>query len=277
MKRYILIIAVALGALALGACSKEGKDDSGNNDPVNVLDYLYPNGREIKGLEIESVPMKQTMKYNIWLPPKFDSEQSYPILYLLHGAGDNQDAWLDDYQNAWGGVQGGKAAETAARYVKTGGTPMIIVMPDAQMSFYMGDFETYFYTELIPTVESMYKFSGKRAVAGLSMGGFGTLYYGLKYPEKFTYAYSMSPAASYDMFKLYVDARADKSVFPPFTIEVGKQDGTVNNEESRKCYDYMVGQGLEVEWIEREGGHTWEFWRECLPKTLKKAGESFNK
>ena len=152
---------------------------------------------------------------------------------------------------------------------------MIIVMPDAQMTFYMGDFETYMHEELMPKVESAYKFSGKRAVAGLSMGGFGTLYHALKYPQEFTYAYAMSPAASYDLFKTLVDGQSNKAVFPPFTIEVGDQDATVNNTETKKCADYMSGQGLKVKWIARDGGHTWDFWRACLPKALEKAGESF--
>lgn len=275
MKRYLIIFTViALGAMALSACSKTGNKDP--QEQINPLDYLYPNGQEMKGIEIESVPMKQTMKFNVWLPPKFDENASYPILYLLHGAGDDQDAWLAN-TTQYGMAHGGNAAEIAARYVKAGGTPMIIVMPDAQLTFYMGDFETYMYSELMPKVESTYKFNGKRAVAGLSMGGYGTLFYALKYPEMFCYAYSMSPAASFDVFKWLIDSQNDKSVFPAFTIEVGKQDAIVNNEDARKCKDYMLEQGLSVEWVERDGGHTWDFWRACLPKALTKAGESFTK
>jgi S-formylglutathione hydrolase FrmB len=271
MKRLLkFFAALALGALALSAC---GKNEPDNSDPVDLNDLMNPNGRVIKG-EIVSKPMKQTMKYNVWLPPKFDENKSYPILYLLHGAGDDQDAWLAN-TTQYGMTHGGNAAEIAAKYVKAGGTPMIIVMPDAQMTFYMGDFETYMHEELIPTVESAYKFSGKRAVAGLSMGGFGTLYHSLKYPQKFTYAYAMSPATSYDTFKWLVDAQSSKTIFPSFTIEVGNQDTTVNNTENKKCADYMSSQGLQVEWIARDGGHTWDFWRACLPKALEKAGNSF--
>ena len=124
-----------------------------------------------------------------------------------------------------------------------------------------------------------YKFSGKRAVAGLSMGGFGTLYHALKYPTKYTYAYSMSPASSYDLFAWLVDSQSSKSVFPSFTIEVGNQDTTVGTDkednEAKRSADYMTSQGLEVEYVARDGGHTWDFWRACLPKALKKAGESF--
>ena len=275
MKRYLFIIAAALGALTLGACGE--KETPEEQEPQNLLDLLYPNGQEKKDFEIQSKAMKQTMKYSVWLPPKFDANKEYPFLYLLHGAGDDNNSWLSN-TTQYGMTHGGNAAEIAAKYVKTGGTPMIIVMPDAQMTFYMGDYETYMYEELMPKVESDYKFSGKRAVAGLSMGGFGTLYHALKYPTKYTYAYSMSPASSYDMFVLLVDSQSSKSVFPSFTIEVGNQDTTVGTDkednEAKRSADYMTSQGLEVEYVARDGGHTWDFWRACLPKALKKAGES---
>lgn len=262
MRRFLTILAIAaLGAFALSAC--EGTDPE-QQDPVNLLDLLHPDGQVVRDLSIASTPMKRTMKYNVWLPPKFDENTAYPILYLLHGAGDDQSAWLDK----------GNAMQIAARYVKNGGTPMIIVMPDAQMTFYMGEFESYFHEELLPTVESKYKFNGKRAVAGLSMGGFGTLYHALKYPGKFTYGYAMSPATA-DWFPTLVDAQSNKKVFPPFTIEVGEQDTTVDNAASKSLADYMKSNGLSVEWISRPGIHYWQFWQECLPKALKKAGESF--
>ena len=269
MKRSLLIFAAALGMLIPSACSK---NEPQNSDPVDLNDLMNPNGRVIKG-EIVSKPMKQTMKYNVWLPPKFDENKAYPILYLLHGAGDDQDAWLAN-TTQYGMTHGGNAAEIAAKYVKAGGTPMLIVMPDAQMTFYMGDYETYMHEELMPTVESTFKFSGKRAVAGLSMGGFGTFYHALKYPQKFTYAYSMSPAV-WDLLYSFVDQQTSKSVFPPFTVEVGNQDATVSNSTTKTFVDYMTSQGLQVEWIARDGGHTWDFWRACLPKALEKVGNTF--
>lgn len=254
--------AVALGALALSACGGTIVDEGGGE--VNLLDLLHPDGQAVRDLSIASKPMKRTMKYNVWLPPKFDANVAYPILYLLHGAGDDQGAWLDK----------GNAMTIAGRYVKNGGKPMIIVMPDAQLTFYMGDFEEYFYGELIPAVESAYRFSGKRAVAGLSMGGYGTLYYALKYPDKFTYAYAMSPATA-DWFPTLIDAQSDKKVFPPFTIEVGTEDTTVDNAASESLAKTMKEKGLSCEWIARSGIHYWNFWQECLPKALEKAGQSF--
>jgi len=263
MKRLLTILAVALGAFALSACGRvEPEPDP---EPINILDLINPDGQAVRGLTVDSKAMGKTMKYNVWLPPRFDANTAYPILYLLHGAGDDQNAWLDK----------GNAMPIAARYVKTGGKPMIIVMPDAQMTFYVGAFEKYFHEELMPAVEAKYKFSGKRAVAGLSMGGYGTLYHALKYPAKFTYAYAMSPAVDVNSFKALIDAQSDKKVFPPFTIEVGTEDTTVNNADAETVANYMKEKGLTCEWIARSGIHYWNFWQECLPKALKKAGESF--
>jgi len=271
MKRYLLIFSAALGMLIPGACGKNNPDQGGE-DPIDLIDLLYPNGRELKDLEIVSKNMKQTMKYNIWLPPKFDENKQYPILYLLHGAGDDNNAWLADGKNAYGGVQGGNAAAIAAKYVKTGGVPMIIVMPDAQMSFYMGDFEKYMYEELMPKVESDYKFNGKRAVAGLSMGGYGTLYYAMKYPSMYSYAYAMSPAASAEMASMVADPKA----LPGITVETGEADTTTPMANITPFVDAMKEKGVNIEYITVPGfGHQWEFWRACLPHALQKSGESF--
>ena len=77
------------------------------------------------------------------------------------------------------------------------------------------------------------------------------------------------------LVKAYIDAQADKSVFPAFTIEVGNQDTTVDNNASRELAEYMTEKGLTCEFIARDGIHYWDFWQQCLPKALKKVGESF--
>ena len=145
---------------------------------------------------------------------------------------------------------------------------------EVKMEVKDGSWEQYFHEELMPKVEEGFKCNGKRAIAGLSMGGYGTLYHALKYPRKFTYAYAMSPATAVT-FTAFIDAQADKKVFPPFTIEVGTEDGTVNNADSETLATYMKDQGMTCEWISRPGTHDWKFWQECLPKTLKRVGESF--
>ena len=271
MKRFLIIIAaVALGVFALSACGNKDNPQQ-EEEQQDMWDRMYPNGKEIKDLEIKSTAMKQTMRYSVWLPPKFKAENSYPILYLLHGAGDDNNSWLSN-TTQYGMTHGGNAAAIAAKYVKANGVPMIIVMPDAQMTFYMNEFETYLHNELMPKVESEYKFSGKRAVAGLSMGGFGTLYHALKYPEKFTYAYAMSPACDASMAEMVTDPK----ILPGITVETGEADTTTPMSGITPFVEAMRAKGVNMEYITvPKYGHEWTFWRACLPHALQKAGESF--
>ena len=85
----------------------------------------------------------------------------------------------------------------------------------------------------------------------------------------------MSPAADASMTS-FVDAQSDKSIFPGFTFEVGLQDMTVDNNTTKGLYNYMVTNGLQCEWIERDGSHTWDFWKECLRKAYVKVSRSFS-
>ena len=269
MKRVLYILTLVLGAIALSACGKDPDNKENEGEQVNILDLLNQEDKLYQDLTISSKAMSRKMTYSVWLPNGYDDTKKYPVLYLLHGYESGDQAHLD---RCW--VEKGNARQIAKEYVKNGGVPMIIVMPNGLSSFYMGSYETYLHEELIPYVEESFGGNGKRAIAGLSMGGFGTTYHALKYPQKFTYAYAMSPAVSGDM-KGYVDAQADKSVFPAFTFEVGNQDTTVNNGQTKELADYMAEKGLTVEYIARDGIHYWDFWQQCLPKALQKAGESF--
>ena len=268
MSRLIRLLSVAaLGLFALGACNGTQPDEP--EKPVDILDLLNKEDKLYQDLTITSKSMSRKMTYSVWLPNGYDENKTYPVLYLLHGYETGDQTHLD---RCW--VEKGNARQIAKDYVSGGGVPMIIVMPNGLSSFYQGNYETYLHTELIPYVEKSFNGNGKRAIAGLSMGGYGTLYNALKYPASFTYAYAMSPATSAAMSSL-VDAQSDKKVFPGFTIEVGNQDSTVDNNASKTLADYMKGQGITVEYIARDGIHYWDFWQECLPKALKKVGESF--
>ena len=268
MKRILYILALVLGALALSACGKDPEPNKEENQ-IDILDLLNAEDKLYQDLTLTSTNMARKMTYSVWLPNGYDATKKYPFLYLLHGYENGDQSHLD---RCW--VEKGDARSIAKSYVGGGGVPMIIVMPNGLSSFYIGNYETYFEEELIPYVEKAFGGNGKRAIAGLSMGGYGTLYHALKYPDKFTYAYAMSPAANATM-KGFVDAQPDKSVFPAFTIEVGNQDTTVDNNASRELAEYLKEKGVSCEFIARDGIHYWNFWQECLPKTLQKVGESF--
>ncbi|NSW95561.1 MAG: esterase family protein, partial [Bacteroidales bacterium] len=146
---------------------------------------------------MQSKILKMERKYAIYLPPDYEtSQRSYPVLYLLHGAGDDQTGW----------VQFGEVLHIADKAINSGSaTPMIIVMPDANTGKrgYVNDpkgewrYEDFFFEEFIPYIEKTYRIKVEkryRAIAGLSMGGEGTFIYALHHPELFSAACPLSAA-----------------------------------------------------------------------------------
>jgi S-formylglutathione hydrolase FrmB len=241
----------------LAACGK-------TPDPEPDPEPEIPNGTYSTG-SVASAYMNETMNYSVWLPGNYDETKTYPFLYLLHGYGDDHLSW-----NSKGG-----AVKIANKYQKEGGVPMIIIMPDAKVSFYLAPFEQYMHEELMPEVEAKYHCNGKRAVAGLSMGGYGTLYYVLKYPTKFTYGYAMSPATDPDGSVDLIRKQSSPSVFPPITIESGLSDRTIPIKGVEDYVQVLEDHGVHVNFIERSGAHDWGFWPVCLQKALVAVGETF--
>jgi S-formylglutathione hydrolase FrmB len=153
--------------------------------------------RVFDNLKMNSKILNQERSYAVYLPADYDSsERSYPVLYLLHGLGDDQTGW----------IKLGDVQRITDESINSGiSTPMIIVMPDANtgVTGYINYpdrdwfYEDFFFEELIPHVESKYRIKkGKqyRAISGLSMGGGGTLVYALHRPDLFSSAAPLSPA-----------------------------------------------------------------------------------
>ena len=122
------------------------------------------------------------------------SQRRYPVLYLLHGFSDDETGWTQ-----FGEVQ----KITNETIAKGDATQMIIAMPDGGVSWYINDasgkvpFQDFFIKEFIPYIDSVYKTRSKkeyRAVAGLSMGDYGSLIYGMKHPDLFAACASLSAA-----------------------------------------------------------------------------------
>ena len=257
MRRF-LMIPLALGMLF--SCNK-----TENNDPWGKVDpETAPKLSTVVEQSFWSAALSQQLTYSVWLPAGYDAGKTYPFLYLLHGYENGDQSRLD---RCW--LDKGNAARIADDYQKGGGVPMVIVMPNGLSSFYMGDYETYFEEELMPKVEADFHCNGQRAIAGLSMGGFGTLYHAIKYPSKFLYAYAMSPAADASMAQMVTDP----AVLPGMTVEIGEQDSLFSGADA--FVKQMRKKGVEIEYITRTGVHDWPFWKECLPKALRKAGASF--
>jgi S-formylglutathione hydrolase FrmB len=163
------------------------------------ITYSQPTGKVIETQTVKSKILNRDVHYTVYLPPDYAvSERSYPVVYLLHGlSGDNMQ---------W--VQWGEINRYADKAIGEGTIPpMIIVMPNANRSWYINSYdgkvkyEDFFVKEFIPAVEKAFRIKGEktyRGIAGLSMGGYGALIYTLKYPELFAAAGALSPGVYED-------------------------------------------------------------------------------
>ena len=126
------------------------------------------------------------VNFAIYLPPDYQSSaRRYPVVYLLHGYTDNESGWVQ-----FGEINLAADGAITAREIP----PMIIVMPDGGVSWYVNDYqngvryEDMFVKEFIPFIDSTYRTRPEkefRGVSGLSMGGFGALMFSMRHPDLF--------------------------------------------------------------------------------------------
>lgn len=264
-------------------------------------------GKVYDNLSFQSKILNMERKYAVYLPPDYDSsERSYPVLYLLHGSGDDQSGW----------IQFGEVHHIADKAIKEGtATAMIIVMPDADTGQrgYTNDpsgnwrYEDFFFEELIPFIEKTYTARTAkryRAVAGLSMGGGGTFFYALHRPDMFSAACPLSastgpltrqevegymqrrgmPGASqqlkdewfkkYSVLELIKNMPDDRKRDVRWYIDCGDDDFLY--EGNSLVHIEMRKKEIPHEFRIRDGGHTWTYWRESLPEVLKFVSASFH-
>ena len=142
-----------------------------------------------------------TRACRVYTPPGYSKSRAekYPVLYLHHGIGGNQDAWTSQNGQAEGNADKVMDFLYAQDNLKV--VPMIVVMPMGNMTNTSGDtwqnFEDVLINDLAPYIEENYDASpdrNMRAIAGLSMGGGQTLNFGYKNPDVFTWIGAFSPA-----------------------------------------------------------------------------------
>ena len=265
-------------------------------------------GKVADDLRMTSNILDGERRYAIYLPPDYDrSERSYPVLYLLHGGGDDQTGW----------VQFGEVLHIADEAITSGeATPMVIVMPDAsgeQRGYFNSlngewRYEDFFFEEFIPFIEQTYRIKGEkryRAVAGLSMGGGGSFMYALHRPDMFSSAAPLSASTgplSLEDFKERLN-RSDQDVSVPdsvveayydrhsalalveampdsakedvrWYIDCGDDDFLY--EGNALIHIAMRKREIPHEYRVRDGGHTWTYWREALPDVLAFVSQAFH-
>jgi enterochelin esterase-like enzyme len=251
-------------------------------------------------LTVPSKILKMERKYAIYLPPDYEtSQRSYPVLYLLHGSGDDQTGW----------IQFGEVLTIADAEIKSGSaTAMIIVMPDANTGKrgYVNDvkgewrYEDFFFQEFMPYIENEYRIKADkrfRAIAGLSMGGEGTFIYALHHPELFSAACPLSAAIGprdiaelknyrlwqgvegisdaekeayfkrYSVLNLIQNMPDDQKKAVRWYIDCGDDDFL--NEGNCLVHIAMRQKEIPHEFRIRDGAHNWTYWRASLPNVFE--------
>lgn len=264
-------------------------------------------GKVFDNLSMKSEILKMDRNYAIYLPPDYEtSRRSYPVLYLLHGGGDDQTGW----------VQFGEVLRITDQAIKEGSsTAMIIVMPDAMAGkrgyFNQPDgnwnYEDFFFDEFMPYVERTYRIKSEkryRAISGLSMGGGGTFMYALHHPELFSSACPLSASCgplSLEEMKSYAARRGitdatDAQLESWFIKHSALYQVEHMQEDQKKAVRWYIDCGdddflfegnslvhiamrkgeIPHEFRIREGGHNWTYWRESLPEVLSFISDAFH-
>ncbi len=146
-----------------------------------------------ESLKLKSTILGKEVEYSLYPPPDYDqSSRRYPVLYLLHGYSDDETGW----------TQFGETKAIADRQLQNMEmTSMIIAMPDGGVSWYINSadgkvkYEDFFIKEFIPHIDATLRTRAEkryRGIAGLSMGGHGTMIIAVKYPHLFAVAAPLS-------------------------------------------------------------------------------------
>ncbi len=220
---------------------------------------------------VTSVILNGNQSYTVYLPPSYSKNETkkYPILYLLHGMGQNHTDW----------AKNGNLQQIADKAIENGAPEVVIVCPNGYNSFYYNTpqmrYEDFFITEFLPTIENRYRVLSDREnrhIAGLSMGGFGATHFAFKYASLFESAYSFSggflnPALTVIQAILEEKTASEMAAVPRYTMECGTEDFLVL--DSNDALDTLLNQkNVKHTYIRRSGAHDWAFWQECLPKAL---------
>ena len=268
-------------------------------DVGSVMNYFIVGGGRGDMYKAQAVPHgavsrvwmttdESSRRMTVYTPAGYEAGyRNYPVLYLLHGMGGDEEAW----------VATGRMAEIMDNLIAEGkAEPMIVVMPNGCMrhdaapgysaeGFYKpymsgsmdGSFEEYF-DEVVEWVDAHYRTypsKERRAIAGLSMGGFHAMQVSKHYPDMFDYVGLFSAAIYRGEEGVLMYENLEEGIAEQFSrgvslywIGIGKDDFLY--EENTKFRALLDENDYEYEYVESEGGHTWRNWRCYLSEFVTK-------
>ena len=231
-------------------------------------------------------------RLSVYTPAGYEQnkKQKYPVLYVLHGIGGDEDAWLDQ----------GRAAQILDNLIAQGkAKPMIVVFTNGNISeeaapcqnstgyvhpttdlpkTMEGTFETAF-PEVVKFIDSNYRTIAKkqsRAICGLSMGGFHTLYISLNNPDMFGYSGMFSAAigvSDSSVSPIYQDFDQKLATYfskNPSLLWIGCGNTDFLIQSNQEFVKKLKDNNYPHEYLENDGGHIWRNWRIYLSEFVPK-------
>ena len=257
--------------------------NGGNGDYYSVKDV--PHG-SVTRTWYPSAEYKTQRRMTIYTPPGYEeSKKSYPVFYLLHGSGGDEDAWVT--LGALPRIMDNLIAEGKAE-------PMIVVMPNGNPSkqatpgetkenlsyhpamsntfpqYKDGSYELSF-KEIVDYIDNYFRTKAekpKRAVAGLSMGGFHSLFISADHPELFDYVGLFSPGINFSQLNMNLPAYNNlndkltgqmKKGVKLYWMGIGKTDGLYKPMQAYKSK--LDSLNFKYTYVETSRGHIWSNWR----------------
>jgi putative tributyrin esterase len=242
---------------------------------------------EFQGLEfitVKSNALKKRADISVFKPSNL--KEGTPLVILLHGV----------FGSHWAWAMKGEAHISAQKLIDSGQIkPMILAMPSdglyADGSGYVphktADYEAWIVEDVIQVMKEQYNPISEKSpifIAGLSMGGFGAMRLGAKFPHIFRAFSGHSSITHFNQIGEFVsdfknlqeealeqDGVIDwilknKNKLPPFRFDCGSEDILI--EYNRKLHQALKTNAIPHIYQEFSGGHTWEYWKEHLTKSL---------
>lgn len=228
-----------------------------------------------------SAPLKTERELFVYTPPGYgeNPERRYPVLYLLHGSGDDASAW----------TAVGRAHLIADNLIAAGKVePFVMVMPYGHGHRPEVDMDSLedrsawsrennaavfadFFQSVIPLAESQYRLKtgpDHTAVAGLSMGGGQALELGLNHPERFGWVagFSSGVAGDAESVAAQYGGLDPAATWRKVWIGCGKDDFLLDRNEF--FHAWLTEKGIAHDYYLSEGGHSWPVWRDYLERWL---------
>lgn len=309
--RAFLTFALIVLVLPLTAPAQDKASTNVSAVPTPQAPAKQQGARQSEGraqtVQFESKMVGKLLPYNVLLPVDYNQRAArtkrYPVLYLLHGLIGHYTNWLEHTH--------------LANYARS--YELIIIMPEGNNGWYTDSatvptdkYESYILEEIIPDVQRRFRTIDTRegrAIAGLSMGGYGALKFGVKYPQTFAFAGSMSGAlggaswteadlrgfeliwrtllpafgpqdsptrAANDVNKLYREVPASHIAALPYVyLDCGTEDPLLSS--SRSLAAILLERKIPHEYRQLPGKHNWEYWDAQVQEVLRIAAQKMRK